>query len=214
MLCAPSGQNDAQVKVDLNSPPEPANLLKVSGLKRNMMAAVFARAFDAALQGQAVPLIELDYRSDETMWIQVTGDRVVVIFSVHFKVADDLTYGKVFLSEFSKNISGAPSCDTKLGQAPLEIASAPEYKKNAPAYVSFLLENRHIVPQKRDATINGIFQFRTYLHYHIKCNKANLHIKMRKRVVLLLQILNRAKQEPENSEKKVASGRTFVRKKN
>lgn len=46
--------------------------------------------------------------------------------------------------------------------------------------------------------------------YHIKCSKAYMHDRMRKRVDSLLQVLNRAKAEPlEPKEKKTMTGKTF-----
>jgi actin related protein 2/3 complex subunit 2 len=217
MLVAP-GNFDSLLKLNLDNPPEKdIDMLckKIAGLKRNLISAAFARAFDASNNGQDPGIIQVDYRDEETVWLVVKGDRVIVVFSVHFSDPDDFTYGKVFLAEFSKLVSGAPAVDVKLGEAPMEIQSiADKHKLRAPAFVSFVLEARHTVPQKRDSTINMLFQFRTYLHYHIKCNKANLHIRMRKRVYLLLQVLNRAKQEDVDREKKTATGRTFVRKKN
>lgn len=118
----------------------------------------------------------------------------------------------------NKNLSGAPAVDTKIVdqrdaacQPPKELQSVRH--SAAGAYVTFVLEGRHFVGKNRDTTISLLQTFRNYLHYHIKCNKANLHIRMRKRVVLLLQILNRAKHIVDK-EKKTATGRTFIRKKN
>jgi actin related protein 2/3 complex subunit 2 len=54
--------------------------------------------------------------------------------------------------------------------------------------------------------------FRNYLHYHIKCSKTYLHMRMRKRVVGWMQVLNRALPDLEGGEKKTAGGKTFVRK--
>ena len=46
--------------------------------------------------------------------------------------------------------------------------------------------------------------------YHIKCSKAYMHDRMRKRVDSLLQVLNRAKAEPlEPKEKRTITGKTF-----
>lgn len=53
--------------------------------------------------------------------------------------------------------------------------------------------------------------FRNYLHYHIKATKTYMHMRMRKRVVGLLQVLNRAVPEAEEKAKKTAQGKTFVR---
>ena len=52
------------------------------------------------------------------------------------------------------------------------------------------------------ATISNIQLFRDYLHYHIKCSKAYLHSRMRARVAAFLQVLNRAKQEKPETERR------------
>ncbi|KNZ57072.1 hypothetical protein VP01_2250g4 [Puccinia sorghi] len=61
------------------------------------------------------------------------------------------------------------------------------------------------------STISRIQLFRDYLHYHIKASKAYLHSRMRARTNEFLKILNRAKPEVLDKERKTASGRTFVR---
>jgi actin related protein 2/3 complex subunit 2 len=65
---------------------------------------------------------------------------------------------------------------------------------------------RHFAPgPTREATISQIHLFRDYLHYHIKCCKAYMHSRMRKRVSEFLKVLNRAK--PETAKKTAASKR-------
>lgn len=57
-------------------------------------------------------------------------------------------------------------------------------------------------------------QFRSYLDYHIKAAKGYLHGRMRARVDGWMQVLNRAVAEDPfaSKEKKLASGKTFVKK--
>ena len=153
--------------------------------------------------------MQIDYRPAESYWVRTNGDRVAVIFSIKFTDPDDIVFGKVFLTEFSKNLSGAPAVDVKLREPPRDIAHCRNL--TADGYVTFMLENRHFAPKQLDKTLNMLVQFRDYLHYHLKCSKAYLHIRMRTRVTSLLQVLNRAKQELPK-EKKTASGRSFVRK--
>lgn len=72
--------------------------------------------------------------------------------------------------------------------------------------------DRHFKGPKKDNAAFTLTTFRNYLHYHIKCSKSHMHTRMRNRTDNLLKILNRAKQEPVDQEKKTASGRTFARK--
>ena len=61
---------------------------------------------------------------------------------------------------------------------------------------------RHTNRTTRDNTINLIHMFRDYLHYHIKCSKAYIHSRMRAKTSDFLKVLNRARPEPKNVEKK------------
>lgn len=45
----------------------------------------------------------------------------------------------------------------------------------------------------------------------VKCSKAYMHSRMRHRVAEFLKVLNRAKPELAEKERKTASGRTFRR---
>lgn len=181
----------------------------VAQMHRNLIAAPIALACNAVLNRRNLDIMQVDYRPYESMWVKTNGDRVAVIFSIKFTDVDDVVFGKVFLTEFAKNLSGAPAVDVKLREPPRDIAHCRGL--NADGYVTFMLENRHFAPRQIEKTLNMLVQFRDYLHYHLKCSKAYLHIRMRTRVDLLLQVLNRAKQELPK-EKKTASGRTFVRK--
>ena len=53
-----------------------------------------------------------------------------------------------------------------------------------------------------DNTVENVIGFRAYLTYHIKCAKAFFHQSMRARVKKMLQILNRARYEPDDKRKK------------
>jgi actin related protein 2/3 complex subunit 2 len=70
-------------------------------------------------------------------------------------------------------------------------------------YVTFVLFPRHYAGAVAAAScISRIQLFRDYLHYHIKASKAYMHSRMRVRVDLFLKVLNRAKPEPQDKEKK------------
>ena len=95
--------------------------------------------------------------------------------------------------------------------------------------LSLVLFPRHLTPQRRQENISHIQTFRDYFHYHIKASKvspklrtswagphiltnksqAYIHSRMRRRTADFLQVLNRARPENEEKEKKTASGRTF-----
>lgn len=74
---------------------------KIAMLKRNCFACIFEKYFEY----QAKPELAkgtnkraiIQYREDETMYVDASADRVVVIFSTIFKDADDNIIGKVFM---------------------------------------------------------------------------------------------------------------------
>jgi len=68
-------------------------------------------------------------------------------------------------------------------------------------YVTMVVFKNHLAEKQKEKTIDLILTFRDYLHYHIKCSKAYLHTRMRKRVTDLLKILNRAKPEKDENDK-------------
>jgi len=200
MLLAEAEPNyDISVRVDISGKTEQEEAVKkartVSRLARHILASVFHHYVGCAEKRAAgTKMLQVDYRPGESIWFKQDNDRVTVIFSISFDDPDDVVIGRVFMTEIGKMVQGAPSCDVYLKDPPSELARISGLR--ADGYVSFLLESRHYAPAKREAIADVLMTFRNYLHYHIKCSKAYLHIRMRSRVESLLQVLNRAKQEP------------------
>eukprot|EP00039_Didymoeca_costata_P018306 m.332986 g.332986 ORF g.332986 m.332986 type:complete len:307 (+) comp17040_c0_seq1:93-1013(+) len=202
----------------LGSNPEP-EIKKIASLKRNCFAAVFQRYFQLQASGGAGIGGEgavIKYRPEETMFISAHKDRVTVIFSTKFSDDDDVVIGKLFLQEFSearKNNQSAPQVIFKHKDPPEEIASLPDaLTGDNVGYVTFVLFPRHTSEKCANNTIDLVHTFRNYLHYHLKCSKAYLHMRMRARVTSLLKVLNRAKPENDSKVRRTATGKSFVRK--
>lgn len=196
-------------------------------LKRNLLAAPFEQAFkeyeslankhaETNLEPETrASILEINYRDEESIYIQPSFDRVTVIFSTVFKDETDKIFGKVFLQEFvdarRRAVQNAPQVLYSHREPPLEVRDlikySPDEKKG---YITFILFPRHLTRQKADNTISQIQLFRNYFHYHIKCSKAYLHSRMRFRVDQYVKVLNRAKPENDEAvERKTASGRRF-----
>ena len=209
-------------------PDRDALIHAVSMIKRHAMAAPFERAFHehseleqkhepgaAPLAGQ---LLALHYRADEAMYILPAHDRVTVVISTRFEEETDRIFGKVFVQEFvdarrQPSIQNAPQVLYSNRDPPLEVRGAVQASSSDnTGYVTFVLFPRHFQhPDVRSTTITHIQLFRDYLHYHIKCSKAYMHSRMRSRVTEFIKVLNRAKPELAEKERKTASGRTFRR---
>jgi len=217
-LIAPESGYDVTLKYDLGAIAE-ADKAKIAGeigkLKTYLYGAVVLRVCSEAESGKFGTLYDIPLRdSEERMWLRAdSADRVTVVFSINFTDADDIVFGKVFLQEFKKSQAGAPTVDFVYQNPPMELRSVTLPRSSNIGYVTFVIFDRHFKDDKKIAVSEAIPTFRNYLHYHIKCAKSHLHTRMRNRVDLLLQILNRAKQDlPEDKEKKTAKGRTFTRK--
>jgi len=218
-LLQPTPENgyDVTLKFDVdNIPGDKAKFPElISLLKRHLLAAPFRKVFTAVEKGQTHPILVIDYRDGEAIYIKGDQDRVTVLYSINFKDQDDQVLAKTFLQEFGKSLSGAPSVSYSQKEAPGELAGVPGVKEGeGRGFVTFVLFKNHFSGARAVGSVNNLITFRDYLHYHIKCSKAHLHSRMRERVDILLQILNRAKpaEASAGKEKKTAAGKTFVRK--
>ncbi|MCJ1479824.1 hypothetical protein MMC13_008510 [Lambiella insularis] len=180
-------------------------------------------------------VMAIHYREEEAIYIKASHDRVTVIFSTIFREETDRIFGKVFLQvrlrlclhflylgqrmtksqEFvdarRRAIQNAPQVLFR-NEPPLELQNVPglaSSSKGEVGYVTFVLFPRHLTSQRREESISHIQTFRDYFHYHIKASKAYIHSRMRRRTADFLQVLNRARPENEEKERKTASGRTF-----
>lgn len=217
LFTSPESGYDISLQFDLDNLQDKAGLPgKVALLKRNVMSVPFLHVFDA-LKGGGSPIVTINYRTNEAIYIKTDQDRVVVVFSINFKDKDDVVVGKVFLQEMEqarKTISNAPSVAFSQKDAPGDIRGAKGlHEGDDQGFVTFVLFGNHTHPDRRQKIIDQLMLFRNYLHYHIKCSKAYMHTRMRLRVEELLQVLNRAKMKKANKEMKTISGRTFKRDK-
>jgi len=217
VLKSPEQGYDVTLQIDCANPPQDrAGFARnVALLKRHAFAAPFYKIFNDIEQKKGGALAELPYRDEEGLYLKPETDRCIVIFSIQFKDPDDIVLAKVFLQEYAdarRTMSNAPSVSYSHKEPPLELKGVRNLKVNeSQGFVSFVLFQPHMAPGKREKTIDNIILFRNYLHYHLKCSKAFLHTRMRNRVRTFLQVLNRAKSEPEAKEKKTITGRTFKR---
>uniref|UniRef100_A0A1I7XK16 Arp2/3 complex 34 kDa subunit n=1 Tax=Heterorhabditis bacteriophora TaxID=37862 RepID=A0A1I7XK16_HETBA len=193
---------DVSIQFDLSSlPADHSGLIeKAAALKRNCFASVFEKYFEFQEAGQdGQKRATINYREDETMYIEAKPDRVTVIFSTIFKDPDDVIIGKVFLQEFRegrKASQTAPAVLYSLGDPPLELRDQPGARVgDNVGYITFVLFPRHTNKKTRNNTIDLIHTFRDYLHYHIKCTKVYMHSRMRSKTSDFLKVLNRAKPD-------------------
>ncbi|KAI8983907.1 Arp2/3 complex, 34 kd subunit p34-Arc-domain-containing protein [Pilobolus umbonatus] len=230
LLSTPEEGYDVTLSIDSETAPSDEESIneiirKISLLKRNLLAAPFERAAQEQEQCEKEQKTEINselmaihYREEETIYVKSNVDRVTVIFSTMFKDETDKIFGKVFLQEFvdarrrAPALQNAPQVLYSIREPPRELSHLNLKDSDDSSYVTFVLFPNHFkAGDVREDTISRIQIFRDYLHYHIKCSKAYMHTRMRARVRDFLKVLNRARPEVINAEKKTASGRTFRR---
>ncbi|KAH9513398.1 Actin- protein 2/3 complex subunit 2 [Bulinus truncatus] len=215
LLTATESGYNVSIIFDLEKIPDNWQELvnKASLLKRNCFASVFEKYFQFQENGndentRAV----IHYRDDETMYVEAKKDRVTVIFSTIFKDDDDIVIGKVFMQEFKegrRKYQQAPQVLFSHKEPPQELQNTDARTGDNIGYITFVLFPRHTSKSARDNTINLIHMLRDYLHYHIKCSKAYIHQSMRAKTSEFLKVLNRARPEIKDREKKTITGKTF-----
>jgi len=154
-------------------------------------------------------MFEVKFRPDTNMWICPGGDRVTIVFSLEFPIRADRIIANQVLTAFlevrrQREFTNTPSINyTREPPMELKNAKIPTYDKTAfLGYFSILLLPEHIKEGKLETAVENVIGFRAYLTYHIKCAKAVFHSQMRARVKTMLQILNRARYEPDDERKK------------
>lgn len=217
MQVAPDAGYTLALEIDCDNLANPAaTLAAVADIKRHLYGGPLDTAFTALAENRSssVPPCSIEIRKGEAMYICPQAAKVVVIFLVDFAEATDKALAKVFLQEFveaQRTVRTAPPVSYSK-EPPGEIAGTiGRYNTECAGFISFALEERHIRGASKDTAVTLLTGFRNYLHYHIKSSKTYLHMRMRKRVAGWLQVLNRAVPEVE-TEKKLASGKTFQRK--
>lgn len=217
ILRSPENGYDVTVQIDLSKPPSDIDAFakNVSLMKRNAFAAPFYKVFaDIEKKSASAGLIEIRYRDDEAFYIKQETDRTIVVFEIAFRDADDVVLAKLFLQEYQdarRSMNNVPSVSYSQKEPPLELKGSSARAKEGTGFVSFVLFAPHMSGKKKESSIDLIENFRNYLQYHIKCSKAYMHTRMRNRVRSFLQVLNRAKSDPQKVEKKTITGKTFSR---
>lgn len=205
------------LEVDVKNPKtdKVEELVTLMGeVKRNILAAPFEEAFDALLNKSSSKLkpTVLNYRPKEQIVIQPSSDRINVFISLDFEEETDAAIADIMLQEFvdaKRSIPTAPNVSFSRDMpGELKKVKGIKSQSNEVGYLMFQIFEPHVNGEKKEKLISMLLMLRSYLHYHIKASKAQLHERMRNRVKELLQILNRAR--PENEERRVRAYRTFI----
>lgn len=114
---------------------------KIGLLKRNCFASVFEKYFDFQEQGlEGEKRAVINYRNEETLYVEAKADRVTVVFSTIFKDDDDVVLGKVFMQELREGRRAshtAPQVLFSHREPPMEIAGSDARVGDNIGYVTF-----------------------------------------------------------------------------
>lgn len=221
MSITPDAGFDFAIGFDLDSPPEDPQVLlnKVANFRRYLLAAPITKAFKGLKNGTGatLPLMHIETRPNEAMFIKPGADRCTIIYALSFPEETDRALARVMLQQFAKEsskVNSAPPCQySEAKNPPMEVRELPGIDKYSTTcgFISFVVFPSHVSSDaKFDKSAAMLANFRNYLHYHIKASKTYLHMRMRRKVQGWMQVLNRAVHEQEK-EAKTASGKTFKR---
>jgi actin related protein 2/3 complex subunit 2 len=227
MVTSPAQGYSITVAVDLNSVPsddagKDALAKKLAAMKRDVVGAPLWICFKSLLDGGRVPkpFYAVNYRSTECMYVIPSSDLVVVVFALDFENHIEQAIAKVFLQEIeitrrqSKDLAISPSVAyTQEPPHELKMLKGVDLKTtgNFVGYVSLAVSKRNVEAGKLEKAVGLVESYRSYLVYHIKGTKSQMHSRIRTRSSTWLQVLNRAMPEKMNVEKKTITGRTFKR---
>jgi len=196
----------------------------VSCLRLHALGAPFDAALSSVAAKAPGPGAALCLRPHEPVFILPRPDRVAVIYALHCADATDRAIARIVCQEFveaQRHVSAAPPVNYSDREPPMELrghARADLLHHADETFVGYLTLSmlpRHFdSDSKRANAVALLAQFRTYLDYHIKAAKSNLHARMRARVDAWMLVLNRAVADDPfaTREKKLSSGKTFVKK--
>lgn len=143
LLIEPEEGYNVSVLVDLENIPADWEKVahKIGLLKRNCFASVFEKYFDFQEQGEeGQRTAVINYRNDETMYVEAKSDRVTVVFSTLFRDEDDVVLGKVFMQELREGRRAshtAPQVLFSHKEPPLELANSDAKIADNIGYVTF-----------------------------------------------------------------------------
>jgi len=205
---------DVTLAVDVMNPSKPIETITnlFIGLKEAVLTAPLIKYFKACMKGEPESsTFSFNLRSDTKFYICPAKDRVTVVIRLSLDDPVDLQVAEIFLKDYKevqrRKAGGAPPALFSLN-APEEISGE---QKGSLGFISFAVQKRQMKDMQKTAA--ALINFRSFLHYHLKCSKSFFHSRMRKKVKEFLMILNRAKTDYEGDTKKktkkTASGRVF-----
>ncbi|CAI9090745.1 OLC1v1025573C1 [Oldenlandia corymbosa var. corymbosa] len=195
------------------------SLLKIASVRELVLGAplrVFLKHLGSRTAASDLDkIVALVHRPMESFFLIPQVDKATVVFPMRFKDSTDVVLATSFLQEFvdarrSAGLSNAPLCSWST-TPPQELKEVPSEALSANAgYVSFVIFPRHVEGRRLDRTVWSLSTFHAFVSYHVKCSEGFMHTRMRRRVESLIQVLDRARPDSEESKKSIKN-RSFKR---
>ncbi|KAJ7969419.1 Arp2/3 complex 34 kDa subunit [Quillaja saponaria] len=206
-------------KLPPNEEKKQAFLVKVASVREVVLGAPLRVILKHLASRTVAPdmdqLVALVHRQNESFFLVPQVDKVTVVYPMRFNDSIDIVLATSFLQEFvearrAAGLNNAPPCLWS-PSPPLELKGAPADALSANAgFVTIVIFPRHVEGKKLDRTVWNLSTFHAYVSYHVKCSEGFMHTRMRRRVESLIQALDRARPDLENSKTTVNS-RSFKR---
>jgi actin related protein 2/3 complex subunit 2 len=208
------------IQIDLNglAKEEQAALITLAArLKANLLGAPILWVAEQFTNKSNFAPFEIPYRAStgESFFVTPNDAGASVTFRIRFGDKGDKVIAGVFFQELGsdavrRKITGSPVI--KFSDEPtgdLQQFEAVTGDKSMYVYVTIVLQQRQLSEGKRQDVANLLPIFRNYIHYHIKCAKAFLHLKMRARTADLLTKLAAATPEPKVKVRRTVTGKVL-----
>jgi len=207
VLPTPVEGTDLSIEVDLKAlaahPDQEAVTKKLASLYSLTAGLPLRDMFQRAAAGESMAdkpkAVQVSAR--QVLYVQEGyggADTLAVIFPITRRGGSDDVLSATFLQEFaafrqSAALGSSPAC-TFSKQLPPELQGMVEagQGETSGGYITFVLNQRHLAPDKLDSAAWAMLSFFPLVLYHVKCCKLAMHTSMRRRVDSMMQVLNRA----------------------
>ncbi|GER39473.1 actin-related protein 2/3 complex subunit [Striga asiatica] len=213
------------VKLNLSKlPPDEehkqALLVKIASIREVVqgaqLRAILKQLITRGAKSNLNQPVSIVHRPNESFFVVSQVDKVIVIFPMRFRDSVDTVLATSFFQEFvearrTAGLNSAPPCHWS-ASPPQELEGVPDDALSANSgFISFVIFPRHVEGRKLDRTVWSLTTFHAYVSYHVKCSEGFMHTRMRRRVESLIEALDRAKPDADESEKKTVQSRSFKR---
>ncbi|KAL3140954.1 hypothetical protein ABBQ32_005478 [Trebouxia sp. C0010 RCD-2024] len=132
--------------------------------------------------------------------VKQTSEECVCVFPIYVSEGSSKAYTNAFVQGFAETRrlgagGDAPQCSFTSGPAPVPVPQDVRdlVRQASGGFVSIVLLPRHVIDTTLDELTWTLLTLQDHVHYHVKCFKALIHSRMRKRMQSMILELGQAK---------------------